>query len=179
VSEYPVKIRELARQPSISGLFFMFLARLIAVKKALRYNAIKSPIDERSRFAVEWEKADQNLGAYLDGLLINYACKKKPMFGAPVYFVNDNMWTGVKGGKLFLRLPEDDQLRIRSENGEIKPFEPRPDFFMREYVEIPPSALSGVDFMRRWLDRSYAFVQCLPPKIKADKKAKKAKPEKA
>ena len=50
---------------------------------------------------------------------------------------------------------------------------------MREYVEIPKSALSGADFIRRWLDHSYAFVKGLPPKIKEEKKAKKAKPEKA
>lgn len=124
---------------------------------------------------MEWEKADLNLVTCLDGLVFNYECKKKPMFGAPVYFVNDNMWTGVKGGKVFLRLSEDDHLRIKNENVEIMPFEPRPNFFMREYVEIPPSALSEADFIRRWLDHSYAFVKCLPPKIKAEKKAKQGK----
>ncbi len=127
---------------------------------------------------VEWEKADQNLVAYLDGLLLHYECRKKPMFGAPVYFVNENMWTGVKGGKVFLRLSEDDQLRIQSENDAIRPFEPRPNFFMKEYVEIPESTLSETDFISRWLDHSYAFVRCLPPKIRKEKKAKKAKSEK-
>lgn len=124
---------------------------------------------------MEWEKADQNLSAWLDGLLSGYDCRKKPMFGAPVYFVHDNMWTGVKGGKMFLRLPEADQRTIQSENDEIQPFEPRPNFFMREYVEIPPSVLSPEDFIRRWLDRSYAFVKSLPPKVKGEKKAKPRK----
>jgi hypothetical protein len=46
---------------------------------------------------------------------------------------------------------------------------------MREYVEIPPSVLSPEDFIRRWLDRSYAFVKSLPPKVKGGKKAKPRK----
>ena len=121
---------------------------------------------------MEWEKADQNLSEHLDELLINYDCNRKMMFGAPVYFVNDNMWTGVKGGMVFLRLSEYDRALIQSEDDEIKPFEPRPNFFMKEYVEIPESKLSENEFMHRWLDNSYSFVKNLPPKIKKEKKRK-------
>lgn len=124
---------------------------------------------------MEWEKADLNLAAYLETLLSGYMCSKKPMFGAPVYFVNDNMWTGVKGGKAFLRLSEQDRVRIQTESDEIKPFEPRPAFFMKEYVEIPESKLTEEGFMRRWLKASYDYTVILPPKVK---KGKKPKPKK-
>jgi hypothetical protein len=46
---------------------------------------------------MDWEKASPELGIYLQNLLIGYNCQKKPMFGSPVYFVNDNMFAGVKG----------------------------------------------------------------------------------
>jgi len=121
---------------------------------------------------MDWEKADQNMGSFLEKLIIGYVSKKKPMFGAPVYFVNDNMWTGVKGGKVFLRLSEEDRLAIQSECDEIEPFEPRPNFIMKEYVEIPESKLTDDEFIRNWLDRSYSYVKTLPPKVKKEKKAK-------
>jgi TfoX/Sxy family transcriptional regulator of competence genes len=104
---------------------------------------------------MEWEKANQNMSDYLEKLIINYECRKKPMFGAPVYFVNDNMWTGVKGGKVFLRLSEDDRSAI-----------------MKEYVEIPESKLTDDKFINNWLEISYSFVKSLPPKVKKEKKSK-------
>lgn len=129
----------------------------------------------RRNRTMEWEKADQSMASYLDELLIGYECKKKQMFSAPVYFVNDNMWTGVKGGMVFLRLSENDRALIQSENDEVRPFEPRPNFFMKEYVEIPESKLSENEFMSRWLDISYSFVMNLPPKIKKERTTKPKK----
>lgn len=121
---------------------------------------------------MDWEKANQDIADYLEKLIINYESRKKPMFGAPVYFVNDNMWTGVKGGIVFLRLSEDDRSAIQSECDEVKPFEPRPNFIMKEYVEIPESKLTEDEFIHNWLDISYSFVKNLPPKIKKEKKTK-------
>ena len=121
---------------------------------------------------MNWEKANQNMADYLEKLIINYESRKKPMFGAPVYFVNDNMWTGVKGGKVFFRLSEDDRSVIQLECDEIKPFEPRPNFIMKEYVEIPESKLTDDKFINNWLEISYSFVKSLPPKVKKEKKLK-------
>ncbi|TGA98317.1 hypothetical protein E4665_08715 [Sporolactobacillus shoreae] len=120
---------------------------------------------------MDWEKADRNLGEYLGTLVADYACKKKLMFGAAVYFVNDNMWTGVKGKIVFLRLSENDRLTIQTESDEIRPFEPAPGRFMKEYVEVPESKLADDAFARKWLDISYSYVKSLPPKVKKEKKA--------
>lgn len=121
---------------------------------------------------MDWEKANKNMTDYLDTLVINFESREKPMFGALVYFVNDNMWTGVKGSKVFLRLSEEDRSIIQLECDEIKPFEPRPNFFMKEYVEIPDSKLSDNEFIYKWLTRSYSYVKTLPPKVKKDKNAR-------
>jgi len=120
---------------------------------------------------MDWEKTNREMGAYLDNLLTDYECIKKPMFGSPVYFVNNNMWTGVKGEKVFLRLPEEGRAAIQSEYDEVRPFEPRPDFIMKEYVEIPDSLLTEDAFIHKWLDISYGFVKTLPEKVKKSKKS--------
>lgn len=121
---------------------------------------------------MDWEKTNQNMADYLEKLIINYESKKKQMFGAPVYFVNDNMWTGVKGSKVFLRISDEDRLAIQSECDEIKPFEPRTNFIMKEYVEIPESRLTDDEFIHNWLNISYSFVKNLPPKVTKEKKTK-------
>jgi TfoX/Sxy family transcriptional regulator of competence genes len=121
---------------------------------------------------MEWEKASLELGIALEELLTGFPCQKKPMFGSPVYFVNGNMFTGVKGRVAFLRLSESDRKSIMEVCDEVLPFEPRPGFFMKEYVELPDSRLSDPDFTTRWLTRSYEYVAGLPPKEKPARKKK-------
>lgn len=71
------------------------------------------------------------------------------MFGSPVYFINKNMFTGVKGCVVFLRLSESDRQKIMEESDEVHLFEPRPDFFMKEYVDIPESKLLDQAFINK------------------------------
>jgi TfoX/Sxy family transcriptional regulator of competence genes len=119
---------------------------------------------------MEWEKASAELGAALGNLLTGFPCQKKMMFGSPVYFVNEHMFTGVKGGIVFLRLSAHDRKTVMDESDEIKPFEPRPAYFMKEYVEIPEAKLDNHDFVIKWLQLSYAYVSSLPPKVKKTRK---------
>jgi TfoX/Sxy family transcriptional regulator of competence genes len=119
---------------------------------------------------MEWEKASVELGAELDRLLTGFIAHKKTMFGCPAYFVNNNMFTGVKASMVFLRLSESDRTAVMEESDEITIFEPRPAFFMKEYVQIPESRLADHDFINRWLERSFAYVSSLPPKVPGRKK---------
>ncbi len=119
---------------------------------------------------MEWEKASPELGVLLGRLLTDTDCRIKPMFGAPVYFINDNMFCGIKGRAAFLRLSEPDRRAIMDACAEVVSFEPRPGFFMREYVGIPADKLSDDGFMRFWLEKSAAYTRSLPPK---EKKARK------
>jgi TfoX/Sxy family transcriptional regulator of competence genes len=119
-----------------------------------------------------WEKTDAALAAALAECLAGFDARKQQMFGCPVWFAGDNMFTGVKGGTVFLRLSEDDRAAISEECDEIAPFEPRPGFFMKEYVSLPETVLSDAGFMQKWLLNSYAYTVSLPPKEKKSKKAK-------
>lgn len=119
---------------------------------------------------MEWKKVSKELADILEQLLIGYSCVKKPMFGCPVYFVNDNMFAGVKADMVFIRLSESDKAEIIAECDEVSPFEPRPNFIMKEYVNIPESQIENQEFMPKWLTRSYEYVSSLPPKEKKPKK---------
>lgn len=121
---------------------------------------------------MEWKKVSKELAGILEQLLTGYSCIKKPMFGCPVYFINDNMFTGVKADMVFIRLSESDRAEITAECDEVTPFEPRPDFIMKEYVNIPESQLGNCEFISKWLTRSYEYVLSLPLKEKKSKKKK-------
>jgi TfoX/Sxy family transcriptional regulator of competence genes len=91
----------------------------------------------------------------------------KPMFGNVGAFVNGNMFMGLFGSDVGIKLPEDDQQRLLAEPG-AGPFGPeeRP---MAGYVAIPADWPAGT--ASDWIGKSLAYVAALPPK-----KPKAAKP---
>ena len=84
----------------------------------------------------------------------------KPMFGNLGAFVNGNMFMGLFGRDVGLKLPTDEQSELLTEPG-AGPFGPaeRP---MGGYVTIPGSWTSAE--AGPWIDRALAFVAALPPK---------------
>ena len=59
----------------------------------------------------------------------------KPMFGQMSGFVNGNMFIGIWGDELVLRLPEDDIARLKKQGG--RDFEPMAGHKMGGYVVVP------------------------------------------
>jgi TfoX N-terminal domain len=95
----------------------------------------------------------------------------KPMFGNLGAFVNGNMFMGLFGSDVGIKLPEDDRHRLLAEPG-AGPFGPeeRP---MPGYVAIPagwPATTAG-----DWISKSVVYVAGLPPK-KPKKPRAAAKP---
>ena len=84
----------------------------------------------------------------------------KPMFGNLGAFVNGNMFMGLFGSDVGIKLPDDDQRRLLAEPGTglFGPQE-RP---MAGYVTIPASW--PADTANDWIGRSLAYVAGLPPK---------------
>jgi TfoX/Sxy family transcriptional regulator of competence genes len=84
----------------------------------------------------------------------------KPMFGNLGAFVNGNMFMGLFGSEVGIKLPEEDRLRLLAEPG-AGPFGPdeRP---MAGYVTMPADWSPGT--AREWIGRSLAHVASLPPK---------------
>jgi TfoX/Sxy family transcriptional regulator of competence genes len=84
----------------------------------------------------------------------------KPMFGNLGAFVNGNMFMGLFGSDVGIKLPEDDQRQLLAEPG-TGPFGPqeRP---MAGYVTIPADWPAGT--ASDWIGKSLAYVAALPPK---------------
>jgi TfoX/Sxy family transcriptional regulator of competence genes len=90
----------------------------------------------------------------------------KPMFGQMSAFVNGNMFAGIYGDELMVRLPEDEIASIKQQGG--RDFEPMPGHKMSGYVIVPgdwrakpPSAL---------IERALEVTRRMPAKKPAKKR---------
>ena len=98
----------------------------------------------------------------------------RPMFGNLAGFVNGNMFCGLFGEDLFVRVSEDDQAKVRKQGG--RPFEVMPGRAMTGYVMVPAGWQKKPDATRAWIVTALSWSRALPAK---DKAAKKAAPKKS
>ena len=89
----------------------------------------------------------------------------RPMFGNPAAFINGNMFTGLFGDSLFVRLSETDGQRLRAAGGTD--FAPMPGRPMKGYTTLPAAWASDVESARRWVEASLDWAKTLPPKVKS------------
>jgi TfoX/Sxy family transcriptional regulator of competence genes len=94
------------------------------------------------------------------------------MFGQLSAFVNGNMFMGIFGDDVILRLPEAERDEVIGAGGG--PFEPMAGRPMKEYVMVPPAWRDDPDLIRDWAARSLDHAEELPPKQPKEKRAKKA-----
>ncbi|MFQ5887456.1 MAG: TfoX/Sxy family protein [Candidatus Hydrothermarchaeales archaeon] len=113
---------------------------------------------------MKFKRANPELSEFLDETLASFDCEKRKMFGQSAYFVNRNMFAGVFGDDIFIRLSEADREEILSLYDEAVPFEPMKGRVMREYVVSPDSLYNHSEDFSKWLTRSYNYVSSLPPK---------------
>ena len=90
----------------------------------------------------------------------------KPMFGNLGAFVNGNMFMGLFGAQIGLKLAADDAAELQRIDGS-GPFGPaeRP---MGGYVSLPPAMLESPSLespsTQDWVGRALEFAAGLPPK---------------
>jgi TfoX/Sxy family transcriptional regulator of competence genes len=96
---------------------------------------------------------------------------ERPMFGQRSAFVNGNMFMGIFGQDLLLRLPEQDREAVIAAGGSL--FEPMAGRPMREYVVLPPAWLARPTTLKKWVARSLDHAEALPPKTSPPKKKKR------
>jgi TfoX/Sxy family transcriptional regulator of competence genes len=89
----------------------------------------------------------------------------RPMFGHLAGFVNGNMFTGIFGTSVFVRLPPEERTELLNVPGAavFSPMEGRP---MGEYVTLPDQWREEPDQARAWVLRSLTWAAELPPKEK-------------
>ena len=107
------------------------------------------------------------------------AVTMRPMFGNLAAFVNGNMFAGLFGEDLFVRLPDEQSAPIRKQGG--RDFEPMPGHAMSGYVTVPTTWRSKPTPTKAWIAAALAFARGLPPKVPGAKKTavKKSTPRKA
>jgi TfoX/Sxy family transcriptional regulator of competence genes len=97
----------------------------------------------------------------------------KAMFGNLAAFINGNMFAGLFGSDIGLRLSEVDRVSLSGIAG-AGAFGP-PDRPMKEYVTVPAAwrEASHVD-LEAWAERALAYTATLPLKVKKTKKGTRA-----
>lgn len=99
----------------------------------------------------------------------------RPMFGNLAAFVNGNMFAGLFGEDLFVRLPEDESDKVRKQGGrDFAPMAGRP---MKGYVTVPGTWRDKPAAVKGWIATALEVTGKMPAKVPAAKKAaaKKAK----
>jgi TfoX/Sxy family transcriptional regulator of competence genes len=96
----------------------------------------------------------------------------KPMFGNLGAFVHGNMFAGLFGSAVGVRLGEADAGELAAIDGS-GPFGPaeRP---MGGYLSLPGTWRDDADLAARWVEKALAHVGTLPPKVSKPKKGKAA-----
>ena len=93
----------------------------------------------------------------------------RPMFGNLAAFVNGNMFAGLFGEDLFVRLPADESDKVRSQGGrDFAPMAGRP---MTGYVTVPSIWRSKPDAAKGWIRTALQETGKMPAKVPAAKKA--------
>jgi TfoX/Sxy family transcriptional regulator of competence genes len=96
------------------------------------------------------------------------AVSLRPMFGNLAGFVNGNMFTGLFGESLFVRVSDRDRDELLAEGGSD--FAPMPGRPMRGYVVVPEGWAGRPDATRTWISRALEQTRALPAKQPKKKK---------
>lgn len=115
---------------------------------------------------LEWKKAPEELVQFLAEKMKPVKCEYRKMFGYPAYFINGNMFTGIHGEKLFLKLSDSDIKKLMKDNPEVTFFEVMKARPMKGYVVLPKSLYSKPSLFNEWLQKSIEYVSSLPSKQK-------------
>ena len=97
----------------------------------------------------------------------------RPMFGNLAAFVNGNMFAGLFGEGLFVRLPDAEAQHIMKAGG--RPFEPVAGHAMSGYVMVPAEWQKKPEAVRGHITRALTLTRAMPPKAKKPAAAAKKK----
>jgi TfoX/Sxy family transcriptional regulator of competence genes len=132
---------------------------------------LRRSLENTRRDTVDWEKPSLELGRILEEAAEPFdVIERRKMFGCPAYYVNGNMFTGVYGQQLFLRLPPEGRAELMAL--DAKPFEPLAGRPMKEYISLPEAIVKDPEALDEWMRRSVEFVSSMPQKVPKAKKPK-------
>ncbi|MHB1056112.1 MAG: TfoX/Sxy family protein [Thermoleophilia bacterium] len=116
-----------------------------------------------------WRKSPPELVEIYDRVLAKLpAADRRQMFGNPVAFANDNLFTGLHQEQIFVRLPEADRVLIIEAGGV--PFESMAGRVMKEYVVLSQAIVNRPATLVKWVRKSMVYAGALPPKKKKQRR---------
>jgi TfoX/Sxy family transcriptional regulator of competence genes len=101
------------------------------------------------------------------------AVTARQMFGNPAAFVNGNLFTGLFGDDLFVRVSDDEGARLRAAGGSD--FAPMPGRPMKGYTTLPSGWAADTENTRRWIAISLEWSRTLPAKSARAKPARRGR----
>jgi len=117
--------------------------------------------------------SDQAKAAFTKLVPGDPAITLRPMFGNLAAFVNGNMFAGLFGEDLFVRLPVPEAQPIMKAGG--RPFEPVAGHAMSGYVVVPASWQKKPDAVRAHITHALTLTRAMPAKAKKPAPAAKKK----
>lgn len=121
---------------------------------------------------MHWEKPSKQLVDTFDSAIGAYPlAERRLMFGMPAAFLNGNMFAGLHGERMMLRLPDGPRTELMAKKGG-GPFEPMPGRPMKDYAIVPPSILADRGQLDDWLGKAFEHAQTLPAKEKKTRVSK-------
>src|ERR1700687_135074 len=96
-----------------------------------------------------------------------HAVAMRPMFGNLAAFVNGNMFAGLFGEELFVRLSEADSATVRKQGG--RDFEVMPGRAMKGYVLVPSTWHTKPEGAQGWIKVALELTRKLPAKAAGKK----------
>jgi len=109
-------------------------------------------------------RPDENSKEFFRSILPdNPGITTRPMFGNISAFVNGNMFAGLFGNDLFVRVSEESRKELLEKKGAslLEPMKGKP---MKEYVIIPKAWRNQPEMVQLWVTRSLDWTSRLPPK---------------
>lgn len=96
--------------------------------------------------------------------------ERRKMFGMPAGFVHGNMFLGVFGDGVVLRLPADALAEAVCIEG-VENFEPMPGRPWKAYAHAPSSL--PAERLASWAQTAFDHTAAMPPKLPKPRRAKK------
>jgi len=112
---------------------------------------------------VKFPKSPSWLIELFDAVQPEVGGTRKKMFGFPCAFENGQMFSGLFGDGLFVRVSEADRQELVALGAE--PFAPMGRPSTRSLV-LPPKVLEDKEALKAWLRRALIHARSLPPKVK-------------
>ena len=123
---------------------------------------------------MEFEKSSKAMVDFFDKIAPREPdVERKKLFGYPACFINGNMFTGLHGNKLLVRLDEKERAAFLENEGTAV-FEPMPGRPMREYAVASAAMLADAKLIARWIAASAEYARKLPAKEKKARKGRSA-----